>query len=45
MIDLYYVYCIHDKDLQEVTKTELVVLQKLKYPICLCLTFTNPDFY
>ena len=24
MIDLYHVYCINDKDLQEITKTEVV---------------------
>ena len=23
MIDFYYVYCIDDKDLQEITKTEV----------------------
>ena len=42
MIDMYYVYCINDKDLQEITKTEVVGLQKLKYPIFLCLAFSNP---
>ena len=42
MIDLFYVYCINDKDLQEITKTQVVELQKRKYPIFLCLTFTNP---
>ena len=41
MINMYYVYC-NDIDLQEITKTEVVGLQKLKYPVFLCLTFTNP---
>ena len=42
MTDLYYVYCIDDKNLQGITKTEAVGLQKLKYPIFLCSTCTNP---
>ena len=42
MIDSFYVYCIDDKDLQEIAKTEMVRLQKLKYSIFLCLFFTNP---
>ena len=42
MIDLYFVYFIDDTDLQEITKTEVEGLQKLKYPIFLCVTFTNP---
>ena len=41
MIDLFYVYCIDKKDLQEIAKTAVVGLQKLKYPIFLCLFFTN----
>ena len=31
MIDLYFVYCIDDKELQEKTKTQLIGLQKLIY--------------
>ena len=42
MTNLYYVCCINDKELQEITKTQVVGLQKLKYPIFLCLTFTDP---
>ena len=45
MIALYDVYCINDKKLQDITKTQVVGLQKLKYPIFLCLTFTNPLRY
>ena len=34
---------LYDKDLQEITKAEVVGLQKLmKYPIFLYPTFTNP---
>ena len=28
MVDLYYVYCLYDKDLQVITKTQVVGLQK-----------------
>ena len=45
MIDLYYVYCINDKDLQEFTKTEVLVLQKnwstLFFFVWLLLIFTK----
>ena len=37
-----YVHCIDDEDLQEITKTEVVGLQKLKSPILLYLTFADP---
>ena len=43
MIDLYHVYCINDEELQEITKTEVVGLQKLKYPIFLSLAFTTKE--
>ena len=42
MVDLNYIHCVNDKDLKEITKTEVKGLHKLKYLIFLCLTFTNP---
>ena len=33
MIDFFYGFCINDTDLQNITKTEVVGLQKLKWLI------------
>ena len=38
VIDFFYGYCINDTDLQTITKTQVVGLQKIKWLIFLCLT-------